>query len=136
MQTSRNQKVATIMHKSLGHIVLAAAAAVTIIAQSFGNVALAKIEQPALRVPPLENVHCASYCVYDRTTNEIILGTETDKRVYPASQTKIMTCQIALDYLNTDDYLTVSQNAMNNITSDSSVMGISVGEILQISELL
>ena len=124
------------MHKSLGHMLLAVAAAVTIIAQSFGNVALAKIEQPALRVPPLENVHCASYCVYDRTTNEIILGTETDKRVYPASQTKIMTCQIALDYLNTDDYLTVSQNAMNNITSDSSVMGISVGEILQISELL
>ncbi|SCW64970.1 D-alanyl-D-alanine carboxypeptidase [Ruminococcaceae bacterium YRB3002] len=101
----------------------------------FGSVS-ADISQPPLRVPPLENVHCASYCVYDKTANEVILGVDPDKKVYPASQTKIMTCQLGLDYLNIDDYLTVSQNAMNSITSDSSIMGVSVGETVQISELL
>lgn len=96
----------------------------------------AKIEQPQLRVPPLENVHCASYCVYDKTDDEIILGSNPDEQIYPASQTKIMTCQLGLDYLNLDDYLTVSSNAMGAITSDSSIMGVGVGEIVQVSELL
>ena len=36
----------------------------------------ATIEQPQLRVPPLENVHCASYCVYDDTDGEIILSVD------------------------------------------------------------
>ena len=96
----------------------------------------ATIEQPQLRVPPLENVHCASYCVYDDTDGEIILSVDPDKKIYPASQTKIMTCQLGLDYLNLDDYLTVSSNAMGAITSDSSIMGVGVGEIVQVSELL
>ena len=96
----------------------------------------ADIEQPQLRVPPLENVHCASYCVYDKTAGEIILSTEPDKKIYPASQTKIMTCQLALDYLDLKEHLTVSAEAMKDITSDSSVMGVSQGEVVQVSELL
>ena len=98
--------------------------------------ASADIEQPQLRVPPLEDVHCASYCVYDKTTGEIILSSEPDKKVYPASQTKIMTCQLALDYLDLDARLTVSAEAMKDISSDSSLMGIYKDETVQVSELL
>ena len=101
-----------------------------------GGSVSARIEQPELRVPPLENVHCSSYCVYDKTADEIVIGSSPDEKIYPASQTKIMTCQLGLDYLDLDAYLTVSDNAMNNITSDSSVMGVTRGEIVQVSELL
>jgi len=96
----------------------------------------ADIEQPALRVPPLENVHSASYCVYDKTADEVIISVEPEKKIYPASQTKIMTCQLSLDYLDLADYLTVTKNALSDITSDSSVMGIQEGEVVQVSELL
>ena len=120
------------MSRKLG---ITALSAFLTVALAAGTVC-ATIEQPELRVPPLENVHCASYCVYDKTDDEVILGSDPNKQIYPASQTKIMTCQLGLDYLDLDAYLTVSDNAMNSITSDSSVMGVVRGEIVQVSELL
>ncbi|MBP5655052.1 MAG: D-alanyl-D-alanine carboxypeptidase [Clostridiales bacterium] len=96
----------------------------------------ADVDQPEIPVPAIDDVHCASYCVYDKTSDEVILSSDPDKRIYPASQTKIMTCMLALDYLDTDAYLVVSKNAMDNITSDSSVMGVRTGEKLEVSELL
>lgn len=111
-------------------------AAAGIVGGIFTGLVNADIEQPPLRVPPLENVHSASYCVYDKTADEIIISVEPEKKIYPASQTKIMTCQLSLDYLDLEEYLTVSKNAMSDITSDSSVMGIQEGEVVQVSELL
>ena len=130
------------MHKRIDHLkkILAVAIAAAIVAAPFalsaGRDVSADVDQPEIPVPALDDVHCASYCVYDKTANEIILSKEPDKKIYPASQTKIMTCMLALDYLDTDSYLVVSKNAMDNITSDSSVMGIKVGEKLEVSELL
>ena len=113
-----------------------ASAAVSLVLIAGGTVSVAAVKQPELDVPPLDAIHCASYCVYDKTKDEIVISLEPDKRIYPASQTKILTCILALDYLNVDDRLTVSQNAMNTVTSDSSKMGIGVGEKLYVSELL
>ena len=115
--------------------VLSVLSAVMTLCVASGTVA-ARIEQPQLRVPPLEDIHCSSYCVYDKTSGDVILSSDPDKQIYPASQTKIMTCQLGLDYLDLDAYLTVSDNAMNSITSDSSVMGVVRGEVVQVSELL
>ena len=126
------------MRKTLEHLTkclaaLIIAASILIPAPVFVS---ADVDQPEIPVPALDDVHCASYCVYDKTADEVILNKESDKRIYPASQTKIMTCMLALDYLDTDSYLVVSKNAMDNITSDSSVMGIRTGEKLKVSELL
>ena len=118
------------MHKRIDHLkkILAVAIAAAIVAAPFalsaGRDVSADVDQPEIPVPALDDVHCASYCVYDKTANEIILSKEPDKKIYPASQTKIMTCMLALDYLDTDSYLVVSKNALDNITSDSSVMGL------------
>ena len=87
--------------------------------------------QPELPVPALSDIHCASYCVYDKTTDMIVISQNMDDKIYPASQTKIMTCMLSLDYLDTDAKLTVSESAMASIGSDSSVMGIGVGERLK-----
>ena len=126
--------------RSIKDTVRSLTSVIIVTAGILGNICTASvsadIEQPPLRVPPLENVHSASYCVYDKTADEIIISVEPDKKIFPASQTKIMTCQLALDYLDLADYLTVSTNAMRDITSDSSVMGIQEGEVVQVSELL
>lgn len=102
-----------------------------------GSVVNAYIGQPELQLPTLDEVECTSYCVYDKTTGEIILSKVCHNRIFPASMTKIMTAQLGFDYLDygEDSYLTVSQNAIDNVTSDSTLMYISVGERVKVSEL-
>lgn len=95
----------------------------------------AAVDQPELTIPRLDQVNCKAYCVYDKTADKILLSQTPDEQVYPASMTKIMTMQLGLDYLDSDDYLTVSQNAMDATTYDSTMMGINVGEIVEVSEL-
>lgn len=98
------------------------------------NVA-ADVDQPELTIPTLDQINCRSYCVYDKTADSIILSLNENEKIYPASMTKIMTIQLGLDYLDSDDYLTVTQNAMDGTTYDSTMMGLSVGEIVEVSEL-
>lgn len=96
----------------------------------------ADVGQPELVIPMLGQINCISYCVYDKTENAIILSKEENTQIYPASMTKILSAQLGLDYLDVNSYLTVSQNAIDNVTYDSTLMGVSVGEQLQVSELL
>lgn len=98
--------------------------------------AFADVGQPVLTIPTLDEVQCASYCVYDLTADEIIMGSDPDAIIYPASMTKIMTAQLALDYLDTSSYLVASQNAINSISWDSTKMGLCVGERTSVSELM
>lgn len=97
---------------------------------------MADVEQPEVKLPALEDVNAASYCVYDKTAGEIILSSNPDDRIYPASMTKIMTAQLALDYLDTGSTITASANAINSISSDSTVMGVYIGETTTVSEYL
>ena len=98
--------------------------------------ARADISQPDITIPTLSEVACSSYCVYDKTADEIILSKNPHDRIYPASMTKIMTAQLGLDYLDIDDYLTVSQNALDNVTTDSTLMYITLDEEVKVSELI
>ena len=45
----------------------------------------ADVGQPEIYVPALEDVHCQSYCVYDKTTGKIIMSQKADEKCYPAS---------------------------------------------------
>ncbi len=96
----------------------------------------ADLEQPEVSLPKLDEINAAAYCVYDKTANEIILSSNPEERIFPASMTKIMTATLALDYLDTSAYLTASANALNSISSDSTVMGLVIGETTTVSELL
>jgi len=95
----------------------------------------AAVDQPNITITPIDDINCASYCVYDKTEGRIIMGRQAHDRIYPASMTKIMTIQLAMDYLDPDAYTTVSQNAIDNVTSDSTLMYLCVGEEIKISEL-
>ena len=70
----------------------------------------AKVGQPDIPVPALSDVHCASYCVYDKTTGYIVISMNPEDRIYPASMTKIMTCLLSLELLDTSEKITVSAN--------------------------
>ncbi len=115
---------------------MAAALTVSCLLAAGGFAVSADVGQPELPVPALSDVHCASYCVYDKTTDMYVISYNMNDKIYPASQTKIMTCMLALDYLDTSAKLTVSETAMATVTSDSSVMGVVVGEKVKVSELL
>jgi len=96
----------------------------------------AVVGQPDIPVPALSDVHCASYCVYDKTTGYIVISMNPDDRIYPASMTKIMTCLLSLELLDTSAKLEVSASAMEGLDADSSLMGILEGEKVRVSELL
>lgn len=96
---------------------------------------LAVVDQPDITITPLDEIHCSSYCVYDYTADEIILEQQSHNRIYPASMTKIMTFQLGLDYLDSDAYVTCSQNAIESVASDSTMMYLCVGEEIKVSEL-
>ena len=96
----------------------------------------ADVGQPDIPVPALSDVHCASYCVYDKTTGYIVISMNPDDRIYPASMTKIMTCMLSLEYLNTAEKLIVSPSALDGLGADSSLMGVLEGEKVKVSELL
>lgn len=96
----------------------------------------ADVGQPDIPVPALSDVHCASYCVYDKTTGYIVISMNPDDRIYPASMTKIMTCLLSLELLDTSTKLEVSTSALAGLDADSSLMGILEGEKVKVSELL
>ena len=98
-------------------------------------VVMADVNQPDITITPLDEIHCSSYCVYDYTVDEIILEQQSHNRIYPASMTKIMTFQLGLDYLDSDAYVTCSQNAIESVASDSTMMYLCVGEEIKVSEL-
>lgn len=100
-----------------------------------GSEVTAAVNQPDITITPLDQINCASYCVYDFTADTILLEQQSHNRIYPASMTKIMTFQLGLDYLDSDAYVTVSQNAIDSVASDSTMMYLCVGEEIKVSEL-
>ena len=96
----------------------------------------ADVGQPEIPVPALSDVHCKSYCVYDKTTGYIVLSQNPDEKIYPASMTKIMTCLLSLEILDTSSKIEVSKTALAGLGNDSSLMGVLEGEKVKVSELL
>ncbi len=69
------------------------------------------------------------------STNTVIYQKNADKRMYPASTTKIMTAYLALTKLDLSKELNASATAVD-IDRDGSNMGLSQGEILTGKQLL
>ena len=93
------------------------------------------VGQQVLELPSLDQVQCASYYCYDRTTGQVIISKEEDKRIYPASMTKILTLALAMEYLEPHELITVSKTAMDATTPNSTMMGLVTGEELEANEL-
>ncbi len=99
----------------------------------FGNTG--EVGQQVLSLPSLDQVQCASYFCYDRTTKQVLISKSEDKKIYPASMTKILTLALAMEYLDPHEKVTVSQSAMSATTPNSTMMGLETGEEIEVNEL-
>jgi len=69
------------------------------------------------------------------STGKIIYSKDADKKMYPASMTKILTALVALDYYDYDSLITVGDE-INSVPYDSSKAGHTRGETLSVLNLM
>ena len=77
-----------------------------------------------------------AYILIDRRTGLTIASKDPERRLYPASTTKIMTAILALEMGKPDDVFTASARAIRDIGADGSNIGIIAGESMRLDNLL
>lgn len=73
--------------------------------------------------------------LFDIENQEVLYSERANEQLYPASTTKIMTAYLALKYGDLNDYITISENAVD-VPSDSSTAHLLKGDILSLKDLL
>ena len=72
----------------------------------------------------------------ERETGTTLLEVGADERAYPASLTKVMTALVVLENADLDAEVTVEEGDLDEVTWDSSIAGLKVGETLTVRDLL
>lgn len=72
----------------------------------------------------------------DNKTGKILYEKNSNKKMYPASTTKIVTAILTLENCNLNDVLTVSYNAVQSIPNGYSNADLQIGEQLTVEQLL
>lgn len=81
-------------------------------------------------------IGAAGAVVMDADSGAILYGKNVDKRLYPASITKVLTALLAYENLRPSDKITFSENAVFGIEAGSSNIGMDVGETITMEEAL
>lgn len=81
-------------------------------------------------------IYSSGSVLIDAKTGKILIQKDMNKKLYPASTTKILTAILAIENLNLDSKLTASRSAVMAIPSGYSNAGIKAGESLSVSDLL
>lgn len=76
-----------------------------------------------------------SYCVYDLNSNRFLACPNPDKKIYPASITKLAVAMLAYDFFSEDIDITVG-NEIDETPQQSSLMGLNKGEKVSFSDLM
>lgn len=72
----------------------------------------------------------------DSKTGKILYDKNSNKKMYPASTTKIVTAILALEHCNLNDIVTASYNAIASVPEGYSNADLQVGEQLTVEQLL
>ncbi len=72
----------------------------------------------------------------DFNTDTILYSKNIHEQLYPASTTKMMTALLTIENTSMDEIVTFSHEAIHNVDSDSSRIGIDVGEQLTVEQCL
>lgn len=80
------------------------------------------------------SILCQSAVLIDADTGTILAGKDANKKMYPASTTKIMTAILAIEMGNLSDVITVDDQTPYEITG--SHIALEPGEILTLKDLL
>lgn len=93
------------------------------------------ISATPVKAEPL-NIDARSYILIDSKTGHVISEYNADRKVYPASTTKIMTALLGIENAEPEDIMTVSQYAIDNIGPGGMNIGLLPGEELMFKDLL
>jgi len=77
-----------------------------------------------------------SAIVLDSDGLSILYNKDMNKKIFPASTTKILTAILVIENLNLDSNITVSNEALLNVPYGSSIIYLKQGEILTVRQLL
>ncbi len=81
-------------------------------------------------------VSAHAYVVMDANSGEIIMSQDADKKIYPASTTKLLTAVVAIENCNLDKEIQVTQSALNKVDVESSIVGLRAGSTYTMEQLL
>ncbi len=96
-------------------------------------VLLPLLASTALAAPSVSAPHAI---LMDAKTGLVLYERNAHQRAYPASTTKIMTAILALENGNLEEEVTVSFNAVNSISYDSSKAGLFEGETFTLKDMV
>lgn len=82
------------------------------------------------------NITSPSALLMDLNTGKVLYEKNIDKKMYPASTTKVMTAIVVLEHCELSDIATVSKNAVTSITGGYVTANLKVDEELTIEQLL
>ncbi|MBP5181354.1 MAG: D-alanyl-D-alanine carboxypeptidase [Clostridiales bacterium] len=88
--------------------------------------------------PPsdLPAVTGTSYILYDCESNTVLMGKNIDSQVQPAAITKLMTVLIAMETLDLEDTITITQPMYIGIPENYYTLGVTEGEEVQVRDLI
>ena len=81
------------------------------------------------------DIAAVSAILMEKTTGNVLYEKDADKKIYPASMTKVLTSLILMDYFKPEDIITVGDE-INDISLDSSKAGHVVGEQITAENLI
>lgn len=92
------------------------------------------MENDTMTPPSVDNSKAA--LLMDMNSGRLLYGKNIDKKVFPASTTKIMAGILAIEMGNFEDKVSASAEAIEPITLEDSHMGILIGEELTFEQLV
>jgi len=72
----------------------------------------------------------------DADTGQVLFEKNMSRRMYPASTTKIMTGLLAMEQLQDDDVLTISQQVVNDVPRNTSHIALTSGEQISVKNAM
>jgi D-alanyl-D-alanine carboxypeptidase (penicillin-binding protein 5/6) len=84
----------------------------------------------------LPDVRSETAVLMDAVTGQVLYQKDMDRRMYPASITKIMTGMLALKYGKLTDTVTMSKEAVSSVDKDSANIALFTGEQLPLEQVL
>lgn len=84
----------------------------------------------------IQDLYSEAAILMDSKTGLVLYSKNADKKMYPASTTKILTAIITLETCNLNDVVTVNQSAISSIPAGYSSAYLSEGEKITVNDLL
>ncbi len=94
------------------------------------------IESFAAEKPSIYNIKSKSAVLIDAQTGSVLFDKNMNKKMYPASITKIMTAMIALEQKELDDVFTTSHNAVYSLPFNTSHIALFEDEQITLEQAL